>query len=137
LVLALLSKISDGDADKTHMYDSFAYDVIFAIKSIGLCTFLGGIIRSSIKFNKNYKFTLYIIRLGIFGSLCFLGVPIFIFTSKWLPKHTKSTTILVGVEVIKTIEILIIGYQIVNKKSIYNQITLHGRSFMQHDNKYL
>jgi hypothetical protein len=99
----MLSKIHDGEVDKTHIYDSFFYELVFLVKIIGLLIFLVGIILSFRKFRKNNKFTTYLIKFGIFGIFIFLAVPIFIYTTKWISKHTRNTTALIGVEIIKTI----------------------------------
>jgi hypothetical protein len=46
VIMTVLNKVTDGDHDKFHIYDSVPAYIMLFFKLIGYCIFIGGIIRS-------------------------------------------------------------------------------------------
>lgn len=79
IIMTVLNKISDGDHDKYHMFDSVPAYIMITFRLIGLLVFLMGIGRSwvDLKANKNPgRLRQYLTHLSVLGVLYMLFVPV-------------------------------------------------------------
>jgi len=84
-----MMKITDGEANKTHIYDSMPFYGQVIIKSIAFCAFLIGSARSFYSFGKQPSFVVYILSLTLIGILAFIGMPLIVLWAESGSKHDR------------------------------------------------
>ena len=53
VIMTMLNKVTDGDVQKYHMFDTIPAYIMLTFRAIGLFIFIGGIIRSHLKVKKS------------------------------------------------------------------------------------
>lgn len=136
VILTMITKINDGDDDKYHMYDTIPTYVIMILKLICYMCFLAGIARSLSKKNANLHISYFFKCLAAVGSFGFLSLFLVYVGAGTLPRCEREAWTLVNLEWSAALLWGIVSWQLADRKSLYQRVSLVGKSFMERDNKY-
>lgn len=136
-IMTVLNKISDGEHDKYHMFDSIPAYIMLTFRLIALLVFMVGIGRSwkDLKKDKNpFKLKQYLLQLTMLGLLYMCFVPLSLIGIRYVDNRYKKETMFLWVEMSRLLLTLWLGVLAGRKKSAYRSI-IEG-SFMEKAEKY-
>lgn len=55
VIMTLLNKVTDGDPDKHHMFDTIPAYIMIGFRMLGFCIFIGGIVKVSLNTKPDEK----------------------------------------------------------------------------------
>ena len=135
IIMTTINKITDGDHDKYHIFDSIPAYIMVFFKLIGFLVFIVGVLRCAFKLKQDDGRVLrYFIQLGILGSLYMTFIPISLILVNIVDSHSRKEAMFFMVEGGKYALCMWLGYLCGSKKSIYRNI--QDGSFMEKGDKY-
>lgn len=138
LILTLLGKINDGDADKYHMYDTIPSYMLVFFRIVTVIVFTIGIAKLYFyDCKKNKQIIGFLANFGFMGGVYFLSLPAIMLMANFLPFTSRKQIVFFSVECIKNSVNLILTWMVSSKKSGYTNIRHSGQSFFQSGNKLL
>lgn len=91
IVMTTINKITDGDHDKYHIFDSVPAYIMVFFKLVGLVVFMIGVIRCIAKLKQDDgRVRRYFIQLGILGTLYMTFIPISLLLVNIVESHSRK-----------------------------------------------
>jgi hypothetical protein len=135
VIMSLLNKVTDGDHDKYHMFDTIPAYIMFFFRLLGFAIFAFGIIRSLVKLKKEQaEFKGYFWQLAALGGIYLTFVPVGFLVVRLVEASWRKEAMYFGLEVGKFGLNVWLAVLSGWKKSAYRSII--SRSFMEKEGKY-
>ena len=135
IIMTVLNKITDGDHEKYHMFDTIPAYIMIGFRLLGFSIFLGGIIKVTLKIKAEEKgLRRYFIQLGILGSLHLTFLPALIYLINYVDARYRKESLYFLIELtsfgLNFWLVILSG----SKSSAYRKII--DKSFMEKGDKY-
>lgn len=91
IIMTVLNKITDGDHEKYHMFDTIPAYIMIGFRLLGFAIFLGGIIKVSLNTKaEDTALRRYFTQLGILGTLHLTFLPALIFLITYIEAQYRK-----------------------------------------------
>lgn len=135
IIMTVLNKITDGDHEKYHMFDTIPAYIMIGFRLFGFSIFLGGIIKVSLNIKaEDTGLRRYFTQLGILGALYLTFLPALIYLISFIDARYRKETLYFLIEVSRfalNVWLVILSG---SKSSAYRKII--DKSFMEKGDKY-
>ena len=135
VLMTMLNKVTDGEVDKYHMFDTIPAYVMVGFRVLALLIFTAGIAKSQIYLDSTQgRLRSYFWMLGVLGLLYMCFVPVLMFFVGCFPAGHRREVMFFGVEACRyslTLWLAILG---TSKSSSYRKLI--NSSFMEKGDKY-
>ena len=103
IIMTMLNKISDGDHDKYHMYDTIPAYIMLGFRMVGLIVFFVGIGNSwlTLKKKNDDRLKKYLIQMSVLGTIYLAFVPLGFIIVKYFDARYKKEGMFFFVELIR------------------------------------
>lgn len=125
IIMTMLNKISDGEHDKYHMYDSIPAYIMIGFRCVGLVVFLVGIAQCWLQINKSSnkaKLTNYFYQLTTIGFIYMTFVPIGFVAIRYVGNRYKKEVMFFAMELTRFGLNIWLAWLAGSKKSAYRAI---------------
>lgn len=119
-----ISKISDDEYYKFHEYEDWAGYFIVFLRILLFIYFVKGIIKTFKEANS--KIQSFILKMGIFGSVYFLAMPVMVVVNTIVAAYCRHQVIVIGSLILQLFGIMIITVLFNRKKGDYHDISYHN-----------
>ena len=86
VLMTMLNKVTDGDIEKYHMFDTIPAYIMVSFRTVGLLIFIGGIVKSLLELSsQEQQVRSYFIHLCVLGVVYLTFVPVMMVVISWLP----------------------------------------------------
>lgn len=92
VIMTLLNKVTDGEPDKYHMFDTIPAYIMIGFRMLAFAIFIGGIVKISLNLKAD-ETTLrrYVLELSILGTIYLTFLPASVYLVEFIdPKYRKD-----------------------------------------------
>lgn len=136
VIMTMLNKISDGQHDKYHMYDTIPAYIMISFRLLGFLIFLGGSVKCLLSLKlQQHKMRKYFVELLILGTIYLTFIPMSLYLVKFIETKYRKEAMYFGVELVRYGLNIWLTILAISKKSTYRSVI--NKSFMEKEDKYL
>ncbi len=129
VIMTLLNKVTDGEADKYHMFDTIPAYIMIGFRLLAFLIFVAGVVKISLKVKEDEK-TLrkYVLELAILGTIYLTFLPASIYLVEFIDPKYRKDVMYIGIEIIRYVLNVWLVILSGSKTSAYRKII--DKSFM-------
>lgn len=91
VIMTTLNKVTDGDHDKYHIFDSVPAYIMIFFRLLGFCIFIVGVIRCFLKTKpEDSKIKKYFLQLGLLGTIYLTFIPSSLMFITFIESHNRK-----------------------------------------------
>lgn len=98
IIMTLLNKVTDGEADKHHMFDTIPAYIMVGFRLLAFGIFLGGIVKMALNVKAEEKtIRRYVLELSILGTIYLTFLPASIYLVEFINAKYRKEVMYIGI----------------------------------------
>ena len=135
VVLTMLNKLSDGDHDKYHMFDTIPAYITVVMRMAGFVCFMVGSVRSLMnEKNGSSRVDSYFKQLLVLGTIYLTIIPMGMVLVSYVDSMYRKEVFFIGIELGRFLVGVWLAYLSGGRRSAYREAI--NQSFMEKGEKY-